>query len=58
MKDTVQEFQLAVTRSRTFNPYALFAFELTETAVAGSGEHKGTYGELGVAPSWRLGKQD
>ena len=33
MKDTVQEFQLAVTRSRTFNPYALFAFELTDQSL-------------------------
>lgn len=56
MKDTVQEFQLAVTRSRTFNPYALFAFELTDQSLD-LGEHKGTYGEFGVAPSWRLGKR-
>lgn len=56
MKDTVQEFQIGVNRKGTFNPYALFAFELTDKSLD-QGERKGTYGEFGLAPSWQVGKR-
>lgn len=49
---TVQELSFKVAHGSTFAPYGLVAVELK--GQADGGDHKGTYGEFGVAPSWPL----
>lgn len=50
---TVNEFAFKVAHASKFAPYGLVAFELSGQADGGS--EKGTYAELGVAPSWPFG---
>jgi hypothetical protein len=52
MFNTVQEILFKVSKSGMLAPYGLIAFELEGQADAGLS--KGTYLELGVAPSWPL----
>jgi hypothetical protein len=52
MFGTVQELAFKVSKAHMLNPYGLIAFELD--GQADGGEDKGTYLELGVAPSWPL----
>lgn len=52
MFNTVQEIAFKVSKSHMLAPYGLIAFELDGQADGGSS--KGTYMELGVAPSWPL----
>jgi hypothetical protein len=49
---TVKELAFKFAHASKFAPYGLFAFELSGQADGGS--EKGTYLELGVAPSWPL----
>jgi hypothetical protein len=49
---TVQELSFKVAHASKFAPYGLVAVELKGQADGGA--NKGTYGELGVAPSWAL----
>ncbi len=53
--DTVNELSFRVAKSHWLSPYALLAFELDDEGQADAGASKGTYLELGVAPSWPLG---
>lgn len=52
--NTVKEFQLKVSKAHMLAPYAFLAMELTEDGHADAGSKKGTYLELGVAPSFPL----
>ena len=52
--NTVKEFQLKVSKTHMLAPYAFLAWELTDDGQADAGSHKGSYLELGVAPSWPL----
>jgi hypothetical protein len=54
MFNTVKEFQVKVSKAHMLAPYAFLAWELTDEGQADAGSHKGTYLELGVAPSWPL----
>jgi hypothetical protein len=51
---TVKEVLFKVSQGSKFAPYGLVAFELSEGQADG-GANKGTYAELGVAPSFPLG---
>ena len=51
---TVKEFAFKVAHASRFAPYGLIAFELSGQADGGSDE--GTYGEIGIGPSWPLGE--
>jgi hypothetical protein len=57
---TVKEMQFKVTQANWLNPYGFLAFELSDKGQADGGQtfggKKGTYLELGVGPSWPLGK--
>jgi hypothetical protein len=53
--NTVKEISFKVSNAHRLAPYGLVAFELTDGAQADGGTKKGTYLELGVAPSWPLG---
>ena len=50
---TVNEFAFKVAHASRFAPYGIVAFELSGQADGGSEE--GTYGEIGIGPSWPLG---
>jgi hypothetical protein len=50
---SVKEVSLKLAQASRINPYGVVAFELSGQADAGTS--KGTYLELGVAPSWPLG---
>jgi hypothetical protein len=50
---TVKEMAFKVAHASRFAPYGIVAFELSGQADGGS--EKGTYAELGVAPSWPVG---
>lgn len=50
---TVNEFAFKLAHASRFAPYGLVAFEMSGQADGGSDE--GTYGEIGIAPSWPLG---
>lgn len=50
---TVKEFAVKLAHASRFAPYGLVAFEMSGQADGGSEE--GTYGEVGIAPSWPLG---
>jgi hypothetical protein len=52
--NTVKEFQLKVSKAHMLAPYAFLAWELTDDGQADAGSNKGTYLELGVAPSFPL----
>jgi hypothetical protein len=57
--ETIHELNLAVGRPGRFAPYALLAFELSDTGQVDEGARKGRYLELGAVPSfdlpfWRL----
>jgi hypothetical protein len=51
---TVEELSFKVSKAHMLAPYGLIAFELTDDGQADGGSNKGTYLELGVAPSWAL----
>jgi hypothetical protein len=51
--NTVKELAFKVAHASKFAPYGIVAFELSGQADGGS--EKGTYAELGVAPSWPVG---
>jgi hypothetical protein len=50
---TVKELAIKVAHASRFAPYGIVAFELSGQADGGANE--GTYGEIGVAPSWPVG---
>jgi hypothetical protein len=50
---TVNEFAFKVAHASRFAPYGIIAMELSGQADGGSDE--GTYGEIGIGPSWPLG---
>jgi hypothetical protein len=50
---TVKELAFKVAHASKFAPYGIVAFELSGQADGGSDE--GTYGEIGIGPSWPLG---
>jgi hypothetical protein len=50
---TVKEMAIKVAHASKYAPYGIVAFELSGQADGGT--EKGTYAELGVAPSWPLG---
>jgi hypothetical protein len=52
--DTVNELSFRVSKAHMLAPYGLIAFELDDEGQADLGSNKGTYLELGVAPSWPL----
>jgi hypothetical protein len=54
MFNNVKEISVKVAKTGMFNPYGLVGFELSDNGQADNGAAKGTYLELGVAPSWRL----
>lgn len=54
MFNTVKEFQLKVSKAHMLAPYGFLAMELTDDGQADAGSNKGTYLELGVAPSFPL----
>ena len=56
MFNTIKEFQVKVSKAHMLAPYAFLAWELTDDGQADVGSHKGSYLELGVAPSWPLVK--
>jgi hypothetical protein len=53
--DTVNELSFRVAKSHWLSPYGLLAFELDDEGQADLGANKGTYLELGVAPSFAVG---
>jgi hypothetical protein len=53
--DTVNELSLRLSKTHWLSPYGLLAFELDDEGQADAGVNKGTYLELGVAPSWPIG---
>jgi len=57
---TVKEMQFKVSKAHWLNPYGFLAFELSDDGQADGGHtfggSKGTYLELGVGPSFPLGK--
>ncbi|HKT81476.1 MAG TPA: hypothetical protein VJP86_14720 [Vicinamibacterales bacterium] len=55
MFSTVQELSFKVSKSGKYAPYGIIGFELSDAGADG-GTGKGTYLELGVGPSWPLGK--
>ena len=52
---TIKEVQLRVATAQMLNPYGFIAAELTDDGQADIGAKKGTYLELGLAPSFALG---
>jgi len=50
---TVKEFAFKFAHASKFAPYGIVAFEMSGQADGGSDE--GTYGEIGIGPSWPLG---
>ena len=54
MFNTVKEFQLKVAKTHWLSPYGFLAMELSDNGQADAGANKGTYLELGVAPSFPL----
>lgn len=54
---TVKEISFKVAHASKYAPYGLVAFEVggTNSGQADDGSEKGTYAELGVAPSWGIG---
>jgi hypothetical protein len=54
MFTTVEELSFKVSKTHMLAPYGLLALELTDDGQADAGTSKGTYLELGVAPSWPL----
>jgi len=53
---TVKELMEKVAVANKINPYAIVAFELSDDGQADAGASKGTYVELGVAPSYSVAK--
>jgi len=58
MFTTVKEIMFKVTKAHMINPYGIVAFEIggEKSGQADGGAKKGTYVELGVGPSWPIGK--
>jgi hypothetical protein len=53
--ETIQEFNLLIASPRTpFAPYALVAFELSDSGQLDGGSARGRYLEIGATPVWRL----
>lgn len=52
--NTRKEVSLGVSATNRWNPSALVALELSDTGQADSGNGRGTYLELGAAPTWAL----
>ena len=57
MFNTIREVSLKASHPDRLRPYALVAFELTDNGQADNGTSKGTYAELGMAPSVQLGSR-
>jgi hypothetical protein len=55
MFNTIKEVQLRVAKAHMLNPYGFVAAELSDDGQADNGAKKGTYFELGLAPSFALG---
>jgi hypothetical protein len=55
MFNTIREASLTVSRADRIRPYALLAFELSPNGQADNGAKRGTYAELGMAPSIAVG---
>jgi hypothetical protein len=56
MFPTVKEISFKVAHASRYAPYGLVAFEIggANSGQADGGSEKGTYAELGVAPSWGI----
>jgi len=52
--NTITELDVKVSKSGRIAPYGMVAFELSETGQADGGSKRGTYLELGAAPSVAL----
>lgn len=54
---TVKDISFKVAHASKYAPYGLVAFEIggTNSGQADAGSEKGTYAELGAAPSWGIG---
>lgn len=53
---TVEELSFKLSRSDWLAPYGLLALELSDDGQADVGVNKGTYLEIGVGPSWLIGR--
>jgi len=56
MFNTVKEWQVKVSKAGMLAPYGFLAFELSDKGQADAGTSKGTYLELGVGPTFPIGK--
>jgi hypothetical protein len=52
--ETIPELDIKVSKDGRIAPYGIVAFELSATGQADGGSKRGTYLELGVAPSFAL----
>lgn len=53
--ETIQEFNVQIASPRTlFSPYALLAFELSDSGQLDGGSTRGNYLELGATPAFRF----
>jgi hypothetical protein len=50
--DTIKEVNLQVAETGQFQPYAIIAFELSDSGQRDNGLKRGTYLELGASPHW------
>ena len=55
MFNTIEEFNLKVSKGGWLSPYAFLASELNDTGQADNGRGKGTYLELGAVPTFPVG---
>jgi hypothetical protein len=56
MFPTVKELMFKVSKSGKWAPYGIIGFELSDDGQADAGTNQGTYAELGIGPSFPLGK--
>jgi hypothetical protein len=54
--DTVNELSFKLAKAHKLNPYGIIAFELDGDGQADGGANAGTYLELGIGPSFPIGK--
>jgi len=52
--DTIKELDIRISKAGRIAPYGVVAFELSDTGQADAGSKRGTYLELGAAPSLAL----
>ena len=57
MFNTIREASVKVSHADRLRPYALVAFEISDKGQADNGAKKGSYGEVGMAPSIALGSR-